>query len=222
MAHPPTEIHMLKYRAGPVEATAVKSVVSATSEPYDLHVHNNDDGTRNMARIWNALVRNCHREFVVIADSDIVAIPGWLDALFDAMLDPGLSAGWSSPGRIAAGSRSRWTHASRARSHTRRGSSAGSASCCAGRRGRRPGRSTRTSRSTARTASSSPAWPTPPPTAWWSSRGLRPAQGRLLGGQAHGRGRRMAGEGQGTGGPALPGQAVRAPLEGGEGASCGT
>lgn len=79
------EIIFLKYNNVEIEIPALVAILNGTEWPYVLTVYDNRDGTKNMAKLWNQLIRNSQQNYVVIIDSDTKVKPFWLTRMMEVM-----------------------------------------------------------------------------------------------------------------------------------------
>jgi hypothetical protein len=79
------EIIFLKYRNLEVEIPSIVSILKGTEWPYILTVYDNRNGTKNMAKLWNKLIRESQEEFIAIIDSDTKVEPFWLTRMMEVM-----------------------------------------------------------------------------------------------------------------------------------------
>jgi GT2 family glycosyltransferase len=79
------EIVLLKYKNLDVEVPCVVSLLRETDWPYTLSVYDNRNGTKNMAQLWNQLIKESQEEFVVIIDSDTKVDTHWLTYMMEVM-----------------------------------------------------------------------------------------------------------------------------------------
>jgi hypothetical protein len=64
------DIMLLKYRSPVVEATCAERIIRWTEWPYKLNVFDNRPGTKNMAKIFNRLIRESTCDYFLMIDSD--------------------------------------------------------------------------------------------------------------------------------------------------------
>ena len=79
------EIIILKYKNLEVEIPCLVSLLRGTHWPYVLTVFDNRNGTKNMAQLWNRLIKESHEEYVVILDSDTKVADNWLTQMMEVM-----------------------------------------------------------------------------------------------------------------------------------------
>jgi hypothetical protein len=78
-------IIVLKYKNLDVEIPCVVSLLRGTDWPYTLSVFDNRNGTKNMAQLWNRLIKASQEEFVAIIDSDTKVETHWLTYMMEVM-----------------------------------------------------------------------------------------------------------------------------------------
>lgn len=75
------EILVLNFKAPEVEVKCAKHLIENTDWPYKLNLFDNRPGTKNMAKIFNKVIRESTCDYVVIMDSDVFVPkldPCWL------------------------------------------------------------------------------------------------------------------------------------------------
>ena len=79
------EIIVLKYKNPDVEVPCLVSLIRNTDWPYVLTVYDNRNGTKNMAQLWNRLIKESYEEYIVILDSDTKVDVQWLTRMMEVM-----------------------------------------------------------------------------------------------------------------------------------------
>lgn len=79
------EIIVLKYKNLDVEVPCLVHLLRNTDWPYRLTVIDNRNGTKNMAKLWNQLIKESQQEYVAIIDSDTKVNAQWLTRMMEVM-----------------------------------------------------------------------------------------------------------------------------------------
>lgn len=79
------EIIVLKYKNLEVEIPCLVALLRGTEWPYTISLYDNRNGTKNMAQLWNRLIKESHEEYVVILDSDTKVDVNWLTRMMGVM-----------------------------------------------------------------------------------------------------------------------------------------
>jgi|SRR3989344_1884335 len=80
------DIIILKYKEPEVEVRCAKEIIENTEWPYKLTFYDNRQGTKNLAKIWNKLIRESTCDYILLLNTDAFVPklnPCWLTRMME-------------------------------------------------------------------------------------------------------------------------------------------